>query len=224
MPARNRAYGVTVRATLRAMPTLPLDPDTLLTTTRAVRKRLDFDRPVERELIEECLQIALQAPSGSNSQPWHWRVVTDPDLKSGIAEHYRRSWAAYAGSGRSGGGNERIAASAAYLAERFHEVPAMVIICMRGRVDTEPAATQASRYGSVMQAGWSFQLAARVRSLGTCFTTLHLVYEREVADLLGIPYEQYQQAGLITVGHTIGDEFRPAERRPLERVLHWDRW
>jgi nitroreductase len=206
------------------MPILPLDPDTLLTTTRSVRRRLDFDRPVERELIEECLQIALQAPSGSNSQPWHWVVVTDPALKEGIAEHYRRSWDAYAGSGRPAAAGDAIANSAAYLAERYHEVPAMVIICMRGRVEHEPAAAQASRYGSVIQAGWSFQLAARARSLGTCWTTLHLVYEREVAELLAIPYDQYQQVALITVGHTIGDEFRPAPRRELERIVHWEGW
>jgi nitroreductase len=204
------------------MATLPLDPDTLLTTTRSVRRRLDFDRPLPRELIEECLEIALQAPSGSDSQPWHWVVVTDVAPKAAIAEHYRRSWDAYSSGPRKA--NDRVASSAAYLAERFHEVPAMVIACVRGRVDEAGAAAQASRYGSVIQAGWSFQLAARARSLGTCWTTLHLAYEREVAEIVGIPYDRYQQVGLITAGYAIGDEFRPAPRRPLDEVVHWQQW
>jgi nitroreductase len=210
------------------MPLLPLDPDQLLTTTRAVRRRLDFDRPLQRELIVECLEIALQAPSGGDGQPWHWVVVTEPALKAGIAEYYRRSWDVYAGNraakADASAPVDRIAASAAYLAERFHEVPAMVLVCMRGRAEDLEGGSQASRYGSVIQAGWSFQLAARARSLGTCWTTLHLQYEREVAALLGIPYERYQQVGLVTVGYTLGDEFKPAPRRPLDRVVHWERW
>ena len=202
-----------------------LSPDELLTTTRAVRRRLDFARPVERALIEECLEIALQAPSGSNSQPWHFVVVTDAERKEAIAGHYRTSFAAYATrSAGAPGRTTRIAESAAYLAERFGEVPVHVIACVRGRPDELDATGRASLYGSVLQACWSFQLAARARDLGTCFTTLHIAYEREVAAILGIPYDGYAQVGLITVGHTTGGGFRAAERRPLERIVHWDAW
>ena len=212
------------------MATLHLEPDQLLTTTRAVRKRLDFDRPVPRELVEECLEIAIQAPSGSNGQPWRWLVVTDPDLKAGIASYYRQSWTAYNREFAERGAEDAaaratpIVASASYLAERFHEVPVMIIACLRGRADGLDAVGQASRYGSVIQAGWSLQLAARARSLGTCWTTLHLAYEREVAELLGLPYDDYQQVGLITLGYSLGTDFKPAARRPLDRVVRWERW
>jgi nitroreductase len=202
-----------------------LTPDELLTTTRSVRKRLDFDRPVDPTLIDECLEIALQAPTASNRQSWHFVVVTDPELKEGIAEHYRKSFAAYI---RPAAPDEhdraRMFSSSSYLAERFGEVPAHVIFCLRGRLEGQPHGTQASLFGSVVQAAWSFQLAARARGLGTCYTTLHLAYEREVAELLGIPYDDYCQVALVTVGHTIGDEFKPAPRRSLDEVVHRNGW
>jgi nitroreductase len=204
---------------------MTISPDELLTTTRAVRKRLDFTRPVDQALVAECLEIALQAPSASNSQPWHFVVVTDGVRKEAIAGHYRASWGAYAArSSGAEGRTSRIADSAAYLAERFGEVPVHVVACVRGRPEELDATGRASLYGSALQACWSFQLAARARSLGTCFTTLHLAFEREVAAILEIPYDRYAQIGLITLGHTTGGGFRPAERRPLDRVVHWNSW
>jgi nitroreductase len=202
-----------------------LTPDELLTTTRSVRKRLDFDRPVDPALIDECLGIALQAPTASNRQSWHFVVVTDPALKQGIAEHYQRSFAAYIRpAAPDDAARGRMVDSSSYLAERFGEVPVHVIFCLRGRLEGQPHDTQASLFGSVVQAAWSFQLAARARGLGTCYTTLHLAYEREVAGLLGIPYDRYCQVALVTVGHTIGDDFKPAARRALADVVHRERW
>jgi nitroreductase len=203
----------------------PLDPDTLLTTTRAVRLRLDFERPVEESLIDECLEIALQAPTASNSQPWHFVVVTGPALRAAIAVHYQRSFADYIRpAAADDDAGARLVRSATHLADRFADVPAYVIPVLRGRPDTQGLASQAAQYGSILQASWSFQLAARARGLGTCFTTLHLRYEQEVAAILGIPHERYAQVGLITVGHTIGDAFRPATRRPLAKVVHRNGW
>lgn len=214
---------------------LPLSPDDLLSTTRAVRKRLDLSRPVERETISECLAVAQQAPSGSNAQRWHFVVVLDSSRKAAIAELYRRSWAAYvnepvgAGNLRFGdqerqSTQERVVASASYLAEHFHEVPAQVIPCISGRLEGAPAHRVSSAYASIVPAAWSFQLAARARGLGTCFTTLHLRYEEEAAAVLGIPHAEVTQAGLIVVAHSKGTDFRPAQRDPLERMVHWDRW
>jgi nitroreductase len=202
-----------------------LTPDELLTTTRAVRKRLDFDRPVDPVLIDECLQIALQAPTASNRQSWQFVVVTDPALKQGIAEHYRRSFAAYIRPAAPDDlARARMVDSSSYLAERFGEVPVHVLFCLRGRLEGQPHDTQASLFGSIVQAAWSFQLAARARGLGTCYTTLHLAYEREVAELLGLPYDPYCQEALVTVGHTLGGDFKPAARTPLADVVHRDRW
>ncbi|MCK9900902.1 nitroreductase [Parafrankia colletiae] len=214
------------------MALLDLTPEELLTTTRSVRRRLDLDRPVEPELIEECLRIALQAPSGSNRQGWHWIVVTDPELRAGIAEYYRRSALAYlddadrrnAGyTGDRAAIQGRVTDSARYLTENLHRVPVLVIPCLEGDVATVPPQAQAGFWGSLLPAVWNFMLAARLRGLGTAWTSLHLAYAGEVAALLGIP-PGYSQGALIPVAHTIGTDFRPAARDPLETILHRDRW
>jgi nitroreductase len=206
---------------------LDLTPDELLSTTRAVRKRLDFERPVERELLDECLALAQQAPNASNSEPWRFVVVTEEATKAKLADCYRSGWAGY----RKAIEEEARASvdtpvldSAQYLADRFQEVPVMVLPCLTPRADTAPSAAQAGRYGSVIQAAWSFQLAARARGLGTCWTTLHLPRERDAAEVLGIPYEEVQQVALITVGYSLGTDFKPGRRVPLERVVRYERW
>jgi nitroreductase len=212
--------------------TLELTPDELLTTTRSVRKRLDLERPVDREVIEECLEIALQAPTGSNMQHWHWVVVTDADTKAALADLYRKSFVPYAASpGRQyEAGDPRaehrdaVRASATYLSDHFHEVPAMVIPCAEGRIDGADSFIQASWWGSLLPAVWSFMLALRSRGLGSSWTTLHLPSEREAAELLGIPYDRVTQAGLFPVAYTKGTDFKPASRLPLADVVHWERW
>ena len=217
------------------MPTGPLSPDALLTTTRAVRKRLDFDRPVERAVIEECLEIALQAPTGGNRQQWHFVVVTDAAKRRAIADLYRKSWAVYLTSATAAPNlhyddptreavQQRVGDSAQYLADNLERVPVFLIPCFNGRVDGQPSAAQAGTWGSILPAAWSFMLAARTRGLGTAWTTLHLRHEREAASILGIPYDQVTQAALIPVAYTRGGDFKPAHREPLAKVAHWDSW
>ena len=207
-----------------------LTPDQLLSTTRAVRKRLDFDRPVPRELIEECIALALQAPTASNSQPWTFVVVTDPAQKAALAKWYLKSYDDYAGDryddagGELDSATERMASSARYLADRMHEVPAMVIPCVAGRLNDWSAESQAAGWGSIVQAGWSFCLAARARGLGTCWTTLHLTYERECAEILGIDYDAVTQSCLIPTGFYTGETFKPAPRGDISSLIRWDRW
>jgi nitroreductase len=206
---------------------LDLSPDELLSTTRAVRKRLDFERPVEREVLDECLALAQQAPNASNSEPWRFVVVTEAATRAKLAECYRTGWAGYRKAideQSRGAPGSPVLDSAQYLADRFHEVPVMVLPCVLPRADTAPAASQAGRYGSVIQAAWSFQLAARARGLGTCWTTLHLPRERDAAEVLGIPYERVQQVALITVGYSLGTDFKPGRRVPLERIVRYERW
>ena len=206
----------------------------MLTTTRTVRKRLDFDRPVPRELLLECLDVALQAPTGSNSQGWQFVIVTEPEKKRVIADFYRKSWEVYSTSRGPRYSPEdlrrvqlsRVASSAQFLADHMDEVPAMVIPCIEGRVD-KPGATSldiAGLYGSILPAAWSFLLAARDRGLVGAWTTLHLKYEREVAELLGIPYERYTQAVLLTIGFSTGGDFKPAHRIPVDSIVHWEGW
>jgi nitroreductase len=206
---------------------LDLTPDELLSTTRAVRKRLDFERPVERALLDECLALAQQAPNASNSEPWRFVVVTEEATRAKLAECYRTGWSAYRkeiDEQARETTDSPVLDSAQYLADRFHEVPVMVLPCLLPRADLAPPGRQAGLYGSVIQAAWSFQLAARARGLGSAWTTYHLDYEREVAEVLGIPFDDVTQVALIAVAHTIGTSFKPAKRHPIETVLHWQRW
>jgi nitroreductase len=207
------------------VPSLDLTTDELLSTTRAVRRRLDLTRPVEREVLEECLRLAQQAPTGGYAQNWHFVVVTEPELRAGLAELWRRAGEAYLDKrAPAGGQGARIVESVRHLLEHLHEVPVHVIPCVTGRTDEAPAWHQAGRWGSIMPAAWSFMLAARSRGLGTAWTTFHLFYEREAADLLGIPYDEVMQAALIPVAYSIGTDFKPGRRRPLDSFVHWDGW
>jgi nitroreductase len=214
---------------------LQLSADEVLATTRSVRKRLDLDRPVERAVIMECLELAIQAPTGSNRQGWHWVFVEDPAKKAAIANVYRANFADYRKVAASntfgdddlrGQQRARVTDSATYLTEHFHRVPVMMIPCIEGRRDDLPAAASASFWGSLLPAAWSFMLAGRERGLGSAWTTIHLMNdgERRVAELLGIPYESVSQGGLFPVAYTIGTDFKPAKRLPVGDVTHWDQW
>ena len=200
------------------------DVDYVLSTTRAVRKRLDLDRPVEPGVIADCLRLALQAPTGGNRQNWRFLVVTDPELRAGIAEYYRRSALPYLMSGLDAARTEqqrRVSTSAMFLAENMDKVPVLVLPCVIGR--PAEGESQAGFYGNILPAVWSFALALRSRGLGSAWTTLHLAYEREVAELLGIP-RSVTQTALLPVAYTRGLEFKPADRQPVEQVTSWNRY
>ena len=202
------------------------ETDRLLSTTRAVSRRLDLDRPVEPEVVLECLRLAVQAPTGSNAQGWRWLVVTDPDKKAELARLYRESgldYLAHAASTEPDPQTRRVYERARDLAEVLHRAPVMVIPCIDRRVEDQPAVVTASTYGSILPAAWSFLLALRSRGLGSTWTTLHLVREQEAAELLGIP-DTVTQVALFPVAYTIGDEFKPAVRPPVETVTFWDEW
>ena len=204
--------------------------DELLATTRAVRKRLDFARPVPRNVILECLELAVQAPTGSNSQGWRWVVVEDAKTKKALADIYRKGGEAYLATAvaqaRQAGNaqTERVYDSAMYLVEHLHEAPVHVIPCIEGRPPANvPTAMLAGLYGSIFPAVWSFQLALRSRGLGSVLTTLHLIYEAEAAKLLGIP-DNVMQVALLPVGYTKGTDFKRAARPPVANITHWNRW
>ncbi len=213
------------------MPDVSLTPDELLTTTRSVRKRLDLSRPVPLELVKECLEIALQAPNGGMREGWHWIVVTDPQKRAQIGDYYRRSTESYLSKGaadpRRSAGSEimaRVITSTAHLALHMGEVPVHVIPCITARAANWRAGeSQASLWGSVLPGAWSYMLACRARGLGTAWTTLHLRYETEIAELLGLP-DDIRQGALIPTAYYTGDTFRRAARKPLADVLHVDGW
>ncbi|GAA13670.1 putative oxidoreductase [Gordonia alkanivorans NBRC 16433] len=202
---------------------LPLDPDQLLSTTRSVRKRLDYDRPVPLDVVKEALEVALQAPTGSNSQTWHWIVLTDPELKQKVADYYAQSFSKYyaAQQPRDETG-KRVASSAQYLADTMGQVPVLVIGAIYTGGDL-PEGNQAGVWGSLLPGAWSLQLALRARGLGSAWTTLHLAHEKEIAELLGIPAGIHQGV-LLPVAYYTGTDFKPAPRKPLDSVLHIDGW
>jgi nitroreductase len=200
--------------------------DHLLSTTRAVRKRLDLDRPVEESVILDCLRLAIQAPTASNAQDWRWVVVTDPEKKAELARMYTEGGAEYLRSAASTapeGQTKRVYESALYLTEVLDRVPVHVIPCIQGRVDNAPNMMAAARYGSIIPAAWSFMLALRSRGLGSAWTTLHLFKEKEAAALLGIP-DDVTQVALLPVGYITGGDLKPAERPPVETITYWDGW
>jgi len=204
---------------------LDLTPDELLSTTRAVRKRLDLERPVEREVLEECLELAQQAPTASYSQNWHFVVVTDAAKRAALGELWRQVAYPYLSRGGERSGQlARIGDAVVHLAEHIQDVPVHVIPCVEGRLEGKPNALVASRFGSIIPAAWSFMLAARSRGLGSVWTTFHLMHEREAAEILGIPYDDVTQVALIPVAYTKGTDFKPGKRKPLDSMVHWDEW
>ena len=223
---------------------LPLSPDELLTTTRSVRRRLDLGRPVERRTVETCIEVALQAPSGDNAQPWTWVVIDDPATRAAAAEIYRSAFDEYVAAvmaSFNGGPSpdlirlglqidvtsstlQRALASAFHLREHLADVPVLVLPTVRGRLDSASIFEQATLWGSILPAVWSFMLALRARGLGSAWTTAHLHREQDMAQLLGIPTDEVTQVGLFPVAHTIGTEFKPAGRRPATSCISWNGW
>ena len=218
------------------MPELNLTPDELLATTRSVRKRLDFSRPVGPEVIRECLELAVQAPTGSNSQGWQFVIVTDEAQRKALGDIYRKGYELYRQLRADSQAQNstlppklaetfnRVRSSSDYLAEHMHEAPVLLVPCIRGRVDGKSSREQAGFWGSILPALWSFMLAARERGLGTTWTTIHLFHEQEAAEVLGIPYEQVTQAALVPVAYTLGTDFKPGPRKPMDSILHWNKW
>jgi len=209
---------------------LDLTIDELLSTTRCVRRRLDLTRPVDREVLEECLRLAQQAPTASYREDWHFVVVTDPGQRAALGDLWRKAAGRYLGRIAPADTEDldpfrrRLLDSVLHLVEHVHEVPVHVIPCIEGRTDGKPGPVQASRWSTVCPAAWSFMLAARSRGLGSCWTSFHLFFEREAAEILDIPYDEIMQAALIPVAYTIGTDFKPARRKPLETMVHWERW
>ncbi|HST25671.1 MAG TPA: nitroreductase family protein [Gaiellaceae bacterium] len=209
---------------------LDLTIDELLSTTRCVRRRLDLERPVEREVLEECLLLAQQAPTASYREDWHFVVVTDRAQRAALGELWREGGRKYLGRVEPQAledlppARRRLLDSVNHLIDHIQDVPVHVIPCVEGRSDGMPGPMQSGKWTTIVPAAWSFMLAARSRGLGTCWTSFHLFFEREAADILGLPYDEIMQAALIPTAYTVGTDFRPAPRKPLDTMVHWDRW
>jgi nitroreductase len=210
-----------------------VNADELLTTTRAVRKRLDLERPVSRDVVEDCLRVAFQAPNGSNQQTWRWVVVDDPAVRAQMADIYRAAMDGYIARPRDGEERQvdysspaaqRTASSVMHLREHLQDVPVLLVPTVAGRMEGADIFHQASVWGSVLPAVWSFMLALRSRGLGSAWTTIHLHREQEMAELLGIPHERVTQVGLFPVAYTIGTEFKPGDRSKSDGVVRWNSW
>lgn len=201
--------------------------DHLLKTTKQVRQRLDLTRPVPRELLLDCIDVASHAPMGGNQERNRWLVVDDPELKAAIAGPYQAVGRPYLAAGAGGvtdARQQRVVASASFLVEHIAEVPAMVIAMRLDRLpEGAPNADVAGYHGSVAPGVWSFQMAARARGLGSAWTTFHLVHERQIGELLGIP-DTVTQIALLPVGYYTGETFSPAPRRPAAEITYFNQW
>ena len=218
--------------------------DKLLTTTRSIRRRLDLSRPVPPELIEECLEVAVQSPSATNTQKWRFMVIRDAEKRAGIARLYKQAFESYweqaddatygttgpastlegaRGKPLPGNSLQRMIDSAVYLVDHLHEVPVHVLFCIEDQVRDVPLFDQATAYGSILPAAWSFMLAARARGLGCCWTTVHLTHADEAARLLNLP-DTVTQCVLLPVAYYTGTDFKAARRIPASQLTHWDTW
>jgi nitroreductase len=219
------------------MPTIALSPDQVLATTRSVRRRLDLERPVERRLIEECIELAQQAPSPSNLPIAHFVVVTDPEKRAALGNVWRKGYEAFKSlpvavynlrhdDPEQDATRVRIIGSLEHLVEHIHEVPVHVVPCVMFRlpIDEPSVFFDATVWGGVLPATWSFMLALRARGLGACWTSIHLQFEEEAAQVLGIPFNEVTQAGLLPVAWTKGTDFKPGYRVPPQQITHWESW
>ena len=200
--------------------------DQLLSTTRAVRRRLDYDRPVGREVILDCIRLSQQAPTGTNAQHWRWLVLDDAKKKAALGEIYARGIPLlneYA-KGAKDPQTALVYEQARDFASRLGDVPMLVIPCLEGRLPEDAEQVHITTYyGSIYQAVWSFQLALRSRGLGSVFTTMHLAFEEESHKILGLP-EDIVQVALLPVAYTLGLDFKPTRRPPPESITHFNQW
>ena len=194
--------------------------DLALSTTRSVRRRIDWERPVEPEVIEACIDVATQAPTGRDAENWRFLVLTEDEPKRRVAELYRRATQTYMRRAPEGEGPKPTVVS---QAERLHEMPALILVCAEGRPDPGNPALQVAYYGSVLPAAWSLMVALRARRIGATWTSLLLLHEEEVARALGIP-DGVTQTVLLPVGYMRDAKLRRAERRPAAEVTYWNRW
>lgn len=211
---------------------LDLTLDEVLTTTRAVRKRLDTSRTVPRALLEECLDLALQAPNGSNRNDWRWIIVDDRETIGKLAQEYKAAMdildSGAVPSQRYLAGQDpreaKLLESALILPEKLPDMPALLIPLMPGRPDGRSVVDQAAMWGSIVQAVWSFFLALRSRGLGSVWATVTSRREREIAAILGVPYDEYTQVGMFPIAYTIGTDFKRAWRKPVSEVLSYNKF
>jgi nitroreductase len=200
--------------------------DKLLTTTRSVRKRLDLTRPVEPDIIQDCLEIAIQAPTGGNRQGYYFVVVTDPDKRAGVAELYRKAFYENWTPQRKEEVQQRDPrnlASYFYLAEHLHEVPVLIFTCVDELTPDAPLWSVYARLGSIYPATWNLMLALRSRGLASAWTSIHLIHEDEVKAVLNVP-ESVSLAALIPVAYFTGDDFKAAKRVPARERTYWNGW
>ena len=208
---------------------LNLTVDEVLSTTRAVRRRLDVTRPVPRAVLEECLELALQAPNGTNRNEWRWIIVDDPELVAKLAAEYKAAIDVYQEGEAAGAaltddvpGGDQIVASAHALADKLHQMPAILIPLMPGRPEGKNLPEQSPMWGSILQAVWSFLLALRERGLGSTWTTVASRRETQIAQLLGIPRDRFTQVGMFPIAYTIGTDFKKVYRKPVSEVLTYN--
>jgi len=202
--------------------------DHVLSTTRSVRRRLDFGRAVPAAVLEQCIAVATQAPTGLFRESWRFVVVRDPARKADLAALYRSAFdelveMRVAAARETGQDVPEPRPTYRMLADRLQDFPALILVCSEGRPEPAEAGVQLAFYGSVLPAAWSLMLALRARGIGSTWTTLLARRERAVAAALGMP-DDATLTVMLPVGYLKGAVLRPAPRRAPHEVTYWDAW
>jgi nitroreductase len=192
-----------------------LSPQDLLTTTHGPVSGLDFESLVPRAVIAECVETALQAPAGSDGTTVQFLIVSDPGRRWAFAEIYRQAHEAEKDRGA-------VTPAAEYLAQNVHRAAALVFACGVRRPGIDPVDPTVV-LGNVLPALWSFMLAARLRGLGTSWTTTALD-DKRFHELLNIPADSVTVGAMTPVAYAGGAAFAPAPRPTAQEVIHWNTW
>ena len=215
-----------------------VNSDKLLTTTRGVRKRLDFEKTVERAVIEESMAVALQAPSAGDIYPVEFVVVTDPDRRKTMGDIYCDAHLPYLDeldlTALPGLTADDLTKAKGHIdmirwhTENVYRAPFHVHVVGKGRYGTEPEQPdfqQASFYGCILPPAWSFMLALRARGVGSSWCTIHIQepFHTRTREVLGLP-DDYSLGVFLPCGYYTGKDFKPAQRPAVAEILHWDKW
>tara|TARA_B110000196_G_C20898373_1_gene544722 strand:+ start:39 stop:677 length:639 start_codon:yes stop_codon:yes gene_type:complete len=191
--------------------------DHYLSTVRSVRRRINFDKQIDDSVILECINIAVQAPTGRGDEGWRFLVVKNRGLKERVAFIYEEvllSFIAEVGT--------PMKKSHQALIDRLSDFPSLIFVCKEGVPETS-FASQAAYFGSVLPAAWSLMVALRSRGIGSTWTTLLSSRHEEVAEVLGMP-SSARQVVMLPVGYTLGAVLKKADRKDAATVSFLDSW
>jgi nitroreductase len=202
----------------------------IMYSTRAMR-RLKPD-PIPEETLKKIVDAGTRAATGRNRQDWAFILVRDAELRRFIRDYYWNTWQQLRAKGTISmtdlpPAQQRMLNAAADLAAHLDEAPVLLLACAPKEYTPlaamgNPRASVMAEHGSIFPAVQNILLACRASGVGATLTTIHCFFEDALKRKLGIP-DTMEIAAMIPMGYPQG-KFGPVTRRPVEEVIHWDRW